>query len=182
MLLFSQKGPPIPWGVGKFKASDWSKLAEMSTLSNLDENWYVGVLWDCEWKRIVFVKIRGFWLVEISTLSDLDENWYVGVLWDCQWKRIVFVKIRGFWLVEMSTLSDLDENWYVSFYGTANERKLFSSISEASDWSKCQLCPIWMKIGKFLWDCEWKQIVFVNIRGFWLVKISTLSDLDENGK
>ena len=49
-------------------------------------------------------------------------------------------------MVEMSTLSDLDENWYVSFYGTANESKLFSSIFEASDWSKFQLCPIWMKM------------------------------------
>ena len=67
----------------------------MSTLSDLDENWYVGVLWDCEWKRIVFVIIRGIWLVKMSTLSNFDENWYVVVLWDCEWKGFVQLLLIG---------------------------------------------------------------------------------------
>ena len=116
------------------------KIGIISMFSDINENWYLGLLWSEELIGNDENCIQGYFydatvskmatkkIDKLLMVSDFTENWYLGVFWSEElvgnneiciqghfYEATIF-KISTNKIVKLSMVSDFNENWYLGVF------------------------------------------------------------------
>ena len=78
-------------------------IAKMSTLSDFNENWYLGVLWcgehdgniEKKFRAAIFFFQNGHHIVRCQLSSDFNENLDLGVIWCGEHDGVIKIDLRA---------------------------------------------------------------------------------------